>query len=393
MKANEVLELLRAARQVASQRYPFVASMIYAMHLRSEPTRHEGLVAAVSQHGTLYWNDEELRKIDPKHYPGIIYHEAKHLLLKHFKRAEIAGVGPGGHKPWNVAADIEINQAIRRDQALSLPDFALYPETFDLPPGLVAEEYYDMIRDHEDAQSGAPSGSGSDGVGREWEGDSEEPHLTEADIEVIRHQVANEYVEWKKRYQGATHADYERLVKEVLNPKVDWRVLLAGHIRAAIQEGSGADDYSYSRPSRRYAGSGFVYPRLRGRIPKVALVLDTSGSMSAQDLSVALSEVKGVIEAAGDAVDWIAYDTEVASSGRTRRLQDIKLAGGGGTDMSAAIMTAVERSRPDVIVVMTDGYTQWPPEPVGPHVIAAIINTRQTPPGWIKTVYVGEENG
>jgi len=41
--------------------------------------------------------------------------------------------------------------------------------------------------------------------------------------------------------------------------------------------------------------------------------------------------------------------------------RQVKITGGGGTDMGVGLGRAIE-DRPDVVVVFTDGYTPWPAE-------------------------------
>ena len=62
---------------------------------------------------------------------------------------------------------------------------------------------------------------------------------------------------------------------------------------------------------------------------------------------------------------------------------------GGGTDMAAMIVAACdERPAPKAILVVTDGYTGWPPKPVGPRVVACLTQagTADSVPKWIDTV-------
>ena len=106
-----------------------------------------------------------------------------------------------------------------------------------------------------------------------------------------------------------------RWAEEILNPKINWRKVLAAELRRAVAEVSGAVDYSYRRPSRRAAVTGnVVLPALRRPVPEVAVVCDTSGSMTEDLLAMVLAEVEGLMRALGLArqVRVLACDYAVA---------------------------------------------------------------------------------
>ena len=79
------------------------------------------------------------------------------------------------------------------------------------------------------------------------------------------------------------------------------RVLRAA-VRRAVADQAGRTDYTYSRPSRRRV-PGTVQPAMRGPSVIVSVVVDTSGSMSKDDLDAAMSEVAGVLRSSGVARD------------------------------------------------------------------------------------------
>jgi predicted metal-dependent peptidase len=85
----------------------------------------------------------------------------------------------------------------------------------------------------------------------------------------------------------------------------------------------------------------------------------------------------------------LAGDTAVACAKNVFRPEQVELAGGGGTDMAAMIVAAAEeRPAPKAILVVTDGYTGWPLEPVGPRVVACLTQaqTAECVPEWIDTI-------
>ena len=89
-------------------------------------------------------------------------------------------------------------------------------------------------------------------------------------------------------------------------------------------------------------------------------------------------------------------DTHVGSVQKVFRPEEVKLVGGGGTDMAAMILAAMERrpKPPEVILVATDGYTPWPDRQVDAKVMACL--TRQANaervPSWIETVVLRPED-
>ena len=53
-----------------------------------------------------------------------------------------------------------------------------------------------------------------------------------------------------------------------------------------------------------------------------------------------------------------------------------------------------ERPSPKAILVVTDGYTGWPPKPVGPRVVACLTQagTADSVPKWIDSVVLNPED-
>ncbi len=133
---------------------------------------------------------------------------------------------------------------------------------------------------------------------------------------------------------------------------------------------------------------------MRRPLVTVAVVVDTSGSMGQAEVDAALAEVRGVIRAAGIGSQQLlvlACDAAVGATSRVRRVEDVQLVGGGGTDMRVGIGAAeASRPQPDVVVVFTDGYTPWPEHPTRARLIVALIGGQaaETAPSWATTVCV-----
>lgn len=197
-----------------------------------------------------------------------------------------------------------------------------------------------------------------------------------------------------QRARGTLPAGWQRWAEEVLEPTVDWRQALSGAVREAAAWAGGAVDYTYRRPSRRTpALRGVVLPSLRRPLPRVAVVIDTSGSMGDDELGAALAEVTGVLREVGvrgNRVTVLACDADVHAVSRVTATEQITLGGGGGTDMRIGIDSALAaRDRPNIVIVLTDGYTPWPDEVPSCRLIAALIGPgAPEPPRWVETVRV-----
>jgi predicted metal-dependent peptidase len=99
----------------------------------------------------------------------------------------------------------------------------------------------------------------------------------------------------------------------------------------------------------------------------VAVVVDTSGSMSDPMLGQALGEIGGVLPGIGIArrdLRVVCCDAQAYEAQTVRDLGRVTLAGGGGTDMGRGVEAAAAlRPKPDLILVLTDGFTPLPSAP------------------------------
>lgn len=385
---------------------PYYRTAMMAMH----PVPRPGLgTMAVDQHWRLYYDPKLPERWSLEEIAGVLIHELEHLLRVHPARAGEREV----HR-WNVAADLEINDDLRKE-GLPLPRGGVFPELFGLPEGLTAEEYYERLPQdlpptgvdlagkeagEGDGEKANPlagrDGSGATGKPASWEepppGKGDTPGLSQAEAEVLRREVAREALEHEKR-TGHLPGSVRRLVEGLLRPRVDWRRELRSQIRASLRAPRGKEDYTYARANRR--SREVILPGLVGRLPRVAVVVDTSGSISQEELEEALGEVMGILRTAPRerGLPVLAVDREVQAVSHIRRVEDVVLEGGGGTDMGRGLEGAMRlRPRPDVVVVLTDGHTPWPEEPPpGVRVVVALLGKNPgTSPGWARTVRVGE---
>jgi predicted metal-dependent peptidase len=406
---------LGAARLWAARNFPYLATGLFGAEVIAAPG--SGTVS-VDRRWRLRADPVVAGEWSAAELGSVLVHHVCHLLRDHSQRAEAAAAGPGDSPAWIRAADAEINDDLI-PAGLDLPGDPVRPSDFGAPDGELAEEYFGLLKDEGDGGTGSPPrggtggeeptmrrgglggtappgttwldcGSGADGQPRDGDDDG---GLDDWQSDLLRRQVAQE-VERAGKEPGNVPAGLLRWAREVLSPRVDWRRLLAAELRRAVADVAGAADYSYRRPSRRASAvPSVVLPALRRPVPELAVVCDTSGSMTEELLTMALAEVEGLLRGLGLArqLRVLACDTAVAPAQRVTSARQVSLVGGGGTNMGAGIAAACAlRPRPAVCVVLTDGYTPWPHEaPKGMRVVAGLLGSDPPEaPFWARSVRV-----
>lgn len=378
---------------------PYLATALFSLPVSARPGC--GTIG-VSKGWHLYLDPELLDAWPPQEVGAALLHLLSHLLRDHAARAEVAGVGADSAPDWLLAADAEVNDDLRDAGVLgeAAPDL---PSHFGAPDGQLAEQYLPLAAGAR-RRATLDCGSGADDQPRVTEDGGPEGQreaLSEGPGTQSRRLVQRAVAEGIRKAigenPGSVPAGWARWAQEVLAPQVDWRRELGALVRRAVASVAGAVDYSYRRPSRRAPrDSRVILPSLHRPVPEVAVVCDTSGSMSDELLARSLGEVEGILASVGArrSMRVLACDAAVHSVQRIARASDLVLAGGGGTDMAAGIRAALElRPRPGVVVVLTDGFTPWPVGPPrGAKVVVGLLEQgtgRELPvPPWARPVRI-----
>ncbi|RAY16719.1 hypothetical protein DPM19_00625 [Actinomadura craniellae] len=376
---------LLAARYRAATDRPYLSSALYSLSIvpsDAVPTM------AVDRHWRCYVSPGFVAATPVPELAGVWIHEVAHLLRDHHGRADrLPAADQRDRLRVNLAQDCEINDDLLADR-LALPAGRVVPGDFGLSEGQLFEQYIPGIPPSKTVV--LDCGSGAHGRPAPWErGGPRGMGPVEADA--LRRSTA-EAMRAHQRSRGHLPAGWKRWAEQILEPVVDWRRVLAGAVREAVAWTGGAVDYTYRRPSRRTpALRGVVLPSLRRPLPRVAIVVDTSGSMGEDDLAAALAEITGVLRevgVGGNRVSVLACDADVHAVSRVTSAGQVTLAGGGGTDMRVGIEAAL-RERPQVVIVLTDGFTPWPEEPASYRLVAALIGANPPePPRWVETAYI-----
>jgi predicted metal-dependent peptidase len=385
---------LAAARLLAAETHPFLAVALYALTPIADDSTP---TFAVDESWRLYVNPRQLAEWPVIQTAGVLLHEVSHLIRDHAGRARALNVsGEQSRRLWNLAADAEINDDLL-SAGVDLPPDPVTPRTLGMPNSKVAELYYWRLADTADVPPiVADCGSGCHGYDERADSVSTlvlPAGLSPAEALLVRKRVAEQITRFAAQQPGALAGGWLRWAEAISRPRLDWRTLLAAKIRSAAASVSGAADYSYSRPARRRVPR-IVLPALRRPVPRVAVIVDTSGSVDDHLLLLAWTEVHGCLRQLGirrDMLTVYAADTEAHRLSGTPG-QRVSLPGGGGTDMAAAIdVVLAARPIPDMVVVITDGLTPWPRERPRRDVIVALLPTPFSPPpapAWARVVEI-----
>lgn len=386
---------------------PYLSVALFAL----VPVATDRVVAmGVDQYWRLYVNPGWLEAHDIPDIAKEVAHHVWHLLADHASRAADMNVTTHTAPAWRTAADATVCEILPW-----LADDLRSPEQLGLPKGRSAEEYFAILtrlavdpqeslrHPADDAASptnpDASCGSACDGIARPHELPPtalDSPAISRQGADAIRQQVAIEFRNHQSS-RGTAPGEWSRWVQQILEPVVPWQQVLHAAVRRGIGWTSGHTDYTYTRISRRQAASGnVVLPALRRPTPAVAIVVDTSGSIDDGLLAQALGEIDGVLATLAvpdSSITVLAVDAAVHTVDTVRSARAVRLGGGGGTDMEVGIQAALAtRPSPQLVIVITDGYTPWPGIPPPTPVVAALVGRsrdRLPPtPGWLQRVEV-----
>lgn len=368
---NSIQDALLAARI----KRPYYGRAIAAL---TPVETKDNITMGVDKFWRLYYSQKWLDTLTTDQAAMVIAaHEVEHLLRDHSGRADRM---LADRKLFNIAADMEINDELKPAE---LPKGAVFPSTCGLKDGLLAEEYYDLLPKSPSAQAwGGGSGEGGEALPCELPGPEEcaTPGIQRA--EDLCKEVAADVRRYHKSHPGEVPAGVVVWADALaVKPKTDWRRELSGYIAKSLRSvSSGRRDYSWSKVSRRSSFSPTLRPGMIQHHPIVAILADTSGSMSAEG-GVVLGQVKEICRRHQGAKVF-SCDVEA------EKVRANTFKGGGGTDLRVGFELAL-KSKPDVLVVISDCETPWPEKPEVPVVIVRCGEGEV--PSWAHTISIKEK--
>lgn len=343
-------------------------------------------------------SDEELK--------FVFMHEVMHCVLKHCVRGEglISEI-------YNIACDIVVNSNILYYMGQSDIKIDGVYAMHRTPNGeegyrYSAEDVYRML---------LIQGNGGNGGSRERGNESKQIDSRNTNTgRIDTHEIwsrteVNEAVtgQWDKavkEYGGKGYSPDSFMppaVRGLLddwlqNRQVNWKELLYDYIRMVYD----SSDYSFSPPDRRFSDYDYIlpddHPELTEQLRDIWFCVDTSGSISREELSEICGEIANIYHEITKVEGMISFfDTRVTEPVEfscREELMEMKPVGGGGTSFVRIFRYLDQNMRdhlPAAIVILTDGYAEMPEESMalGVPVIWLLLKEHEDMP-WGKSVRI-----
>jgi predicted metal-dependent peptidase len=383
---SEIETKLSAARTRLILDKPFLGALVLRLPmLQADPGWCR---TTATDARAFYYNADFIDALNLEQTQFVLAHEALHCALSHFARRL--------HRDkyrWDIACDLAINPLLIAEQLEPCPG-ALHLVEFD---GMTAEEIYPCIAESEQMEThdqhlydrteanpgGSPGGSGdrpNDGPAAERADPQPQAPLSGADsgesptaatqpAPLSPTEQERLAVQWTQRLAGAHQqalqagrmgGELGRMIGHLLQPRIPWRMLLAKYMTATARE-----DYNWARPSRREGDA--ILPSLRSSELRVVVGLDTSGSISDEEMRQFISEIDAIKGQAHAHITLLACDAALAADGPwiVEPWEQLRLprafTGGGDTDFRPVFEWVEQHhARCDLLIYFTDAQGAFP---------------------------------
>lgn len=309
------------------------------------------------------------------HRIGILKHEVMHASFLHPLRGKnyertIA----------NIAADMEVNSYIPELTTLKNTQFRpLFAEDYELPPRKTMEWYIHELQKKvsKKKQSSGEGEEGEEGGDNDSNGSDPSTKESKKGSKKQKDAIAQQHKGWdtfKKyhkavmervlekagRFAGSTPSGIKEMLDNLYRGVLDWRWLLQKAILNGTRKAR-KDRFTWSRPNRR---DDRLKGKKRLRMPDIVVAVDTSGSMSDDDVQRCFGEINKISRIC-NSLRLLNFDAAVTDKGKVNRLpKKVEITGRGGTDFTEVfdyVEKQIKGHKP-LVIMLTDGYAEEGPK-------------------------------
>lgn len=329
-----------------------ILSSLRIVEDRGVPTM--AVASAEGASAVLFYNPAFVEGITEEERKGVLVHEINHVIFGHLDRP----YNVNDHPAWRIACECTANEYVR----YPLPGSPVTLDQFALPPGeSTTSRYHRLLKmgplpdlqtdillwsvralaaHHQDRMDHPPQNA--------WT-------LVRGAAELVADELSEEQIRAVGLHSGQSWA--EQLYPDGIGT-LPWEEVLKRGVRGLMVR------YATRRhPSRRQPDLVGIVPGRRSRRdpPSVLFVVDTSGSMTAQELTAISEELNGLCRRQVEVTlmqcdDLIREEVRVTPGFVFNRVK-----GRGGTDFRPPFAEPImRRLQPDLLVYFTDGYGPAP---------------------------------
>ena len=369
--------LLKAKIEVMSKSVFISTIALSIKHIISDK------VSTAATNGTTIWyNPKFIENLSIQEFAGLICHECWHIAFQHLFRRE-------NRDPliYNAAADYVINNMLIA-AGFSIPAGGLINTKYH---DMSTEQVYDELMKNQQQSKDDAAGMMKDlsDAPEEAQTDKEGNALSEQERQQAVQDIivkANTQAILAGQDPGDLPGEVSRILKELVDPKLPWEALLTRFVDNTIKS-----DYTWARKNRRFKE---YLPSMRtGGLAHLTFAIDTSGSVSDEDLKELLSEIQGIRDVFCpekmtiiDCDSRINHIHEVDSS---TNIMDLEFTGGGGTQFRP-VLDYVNDHPTQALIYFTDLYGNTDLDEVD-YPILWICNSDAEPACIGETIYINGE--
>jgi predicted metal-dependent peptidase len=349
-----------------------------------------------------------LKRLTPWETDFVLLHEIAHVALGHCFRHN-----DRDSERFNIACDLVVNSLLLTElpmfQSCTRLDGAAIAHLTPKGDEAVlhsAEEVYEMllgrrgVKKRKGQGNGDGDGDGGSGKGKgsgllddhgPWRGLSSQERKSLRDEWGPRLLQTALTVEIQHNSTQCGHMPLlaSRMLGALRRPQTDWRTLLHNFIQQEVC------DYGFAPPDRRFQDAPFILPdwsETRETPGKLWFMVDASSSISDEAMTSAFTEIVGALDTFGNLDAVLSFFdhavTDPVPFATVHELLALRPRGGGGTsfhNVFACLKTHMATVQPDSLIIMTDGYANFPPESAALRLpVLWLVNNEEVTPPWGK---------
>jgi len=341
--------------------YPWFGNLSMRIRVESKPKEwflaQGAPCATFCVDGTsMFYNPEFAATLTDDELVGVFAHEVCHCAFLHMFRR-----GARDPEDFNIAADYVVNAELIR-AGFTLPKDVYYDKNY---LGMGVETVYAQIHDPNKKKKGkngggkgastgvvldAPQPGDESGDGKDkGEGKAGSKSMSESDWQVAVEQATN-----TAKACGNLPAGIAVTVQKLNESTENWKATLREFISNTVPS-----DYSWTSPNRRHIANNIYLPGMvKENIGKIAVAVDTSGSISDQVLAAFTSELNAIAhETKPEGITVLYCDTQVNKVEEFSNEDEIELhaVGRGGTSF-IPVFDAISKwdEKPVCLLYFTD---------------------------------------